>query len=172
MASQGYTKQQRKINILSLNPDTSATPTTLRKLNVWVLIASTNPAPRCANKLGNQRQDTCHICMMHKQSQFVVHANQNRRCPHPSCCRYVVHLETAALPMEHHVNVKLPPLWNFEKRFCDGFVAIRSTSCAGHLATCQTHKISKANGKTGYHALRTINSLDCIGISSSILETS
>ena len=50
------------------------------------------------------------------------------------------------------------------KRFFQGFAAVRRYNrTPSQWQLSQTHKLSKRNGKEGCHALRTINSLDCIG---------
>lgn len=51
-----------------------------------------------------------------------------------------------------------------QKRLLQGFAAVRRYNrTPSQWQLSQTHKLSKRNGKEGCHALRTINSLDCIG---------
>ena len=62
-----------------------------------------------------------------------------------------------------HVPTR-PTTTQIERRLLQGFHTIRCYERAPEIwQVSQTHKISKGNGKEGCLALRTINSLDCMG---------
>ena len=80
--------------------------------------------------------------------------------------RQLLHPADRAVRLRNGVGHRpaCPPTTQLERRFLQGFTSIRRFERAPEIwQLSQTHKINKGNGKEGCKALRTINSLDCIG---------